>query len=178
VKHVPHILDRRLRSRLILATGIAVGLAVLNWYLLTSEIDISPIAPPEAVAEPEIASAAIAEDAGAKTEQQTFPQTLARPLFRSSRRPAETEKPRIAARPQAAPNRPARLPEGLELVGIMKADGKAGKALLRMGGSPGEWVEVGHVLQGWRISQIDAASILFEAEGRHQSLSLFPPKSE
>lgn len=171
-------LDGGRRTALLFAAGLAACLALVNWRLLTAEIEVSPIVPPDAVTGSEIAVFGWTADANARTEPQTFPETLARPLFRSTRRPVEAEKPQTAQRPQAAAKQPAKLPESLELVGIMKTDGRDGKALIRLGGSPGQWVEVGHVLQGWRVSQIEAASILFEAEGRRETLSLFPRKSE
>jgi hypothetical protein len=171
------IVQNRRRPALLLLTGMAACLALLNWRLLTAEIDASPIAaPPES--EGALAPARWALDERPAAEPQAFVQTLARPLFRSSRRPPETDKPQTAPRPQIAARQPAKLPENLQLIGIMKPSGRAGKALIRIDGSAGEWVEVGHMLQGWRISQIDAASIRFETEGRQQVLSLFPPKAE
>jgi hypothetical protein len=159
-----------------MAVAVVIGLGLLNWSLLTAEIDISPISPEDAGVGGQIASiGALSADLG-KNGPDAFPETLARPLFRSTRRPPELEKPQTAARPQEASRQAAKLPDDLELVGIMKEDGRAGRALIRLGGasSTGQWVEVGHVLQGWRLSRIDSAGISLEAEGREQRISLFP----
>jgi hypothetical protein len=162
----------------LLAAAAMIGLGVLNWHLATAEIDISPIAPPDI--ETQNPAANLGEptvDAGS-VGPAAYPEMLARPLFRASRRPPDAEKPQVAARPQAAPRQAARLPENLALVGVMKEHGRAGRALIRLGESAGQWVEVGHVLQGWRLSRIDPAGIAFEADGREQRLSLFRPRDE
>jgi hypothetical protein len=149
-------------------------LAGLNWRLLTAEIDTSAIPPAASDAEAQLAAIAALPNA-ADAAPQSYPQTLSRPLFRATRRPPEREQPAAAARPQAAPPRQAaRLPENLELVGIMQEEGRAGRALIRQGeAATGQWVEVGHMLQGWRLSRIEAGGIAFEAEGREQRLTLY-----
>jgi hypothetical protein len=68
-------------------------------------------------------------------------------------------------------------PRAIELVGIIKEGGRAGRALIRSGEEPtGIWVQVGHELQGWRLSRIDARGIVLEADGRQVQLSLNPVK--
>jgi hypothetical protein len=162
----------------LLAVAAVIGLGALNWHLLTVEIDISPIASPDM--ETQSLAAGIGETAvhAGTVGPANYSETLARPLFRASRRPPEAEKSQVAARPQAGPKQAARLPENLALVGVMKEHGRAGRALIRLGDSAGQWVEVGHVLQGWRLSRIDTAGIAFEADGREQRLSLFRQSEE
>jgi hypothetical protein len=168
----------RSRMALLLTIGAVVAMALLNWRLLTMDIDISPASGADA-ADPALLSAAdwLPGDAGA-AEAINYPEMLARPLFRSGRRPAEAEKPQIAVQDSAAPpEHAAKLPEDIQLVGIMKNTGGTGRALIRSGGSAsGQWVEVGHVLDGWRLSRIEAGSVYFEIEGEKQKLSLFPAK--
>ena len=154
-------------------------LALLNWRLLTMDIDISPVSGTDA-ADPALLSEAdwLPGEAGA-AEAVTYPEMLARPLFRSSRRPAEAVKPQIATQESAPPEHAAKLPDDTRLVGIMKETGGAGRALIRSGASPtGQWVEIGHVLEGWRLSRIEAGSVYFETGGEKLKLSLFPSRGE
>ena len=170
----------RSRLALLLIIGAALGMGLLNWRLLTMDIDISPAAGTDA-ADPALLSEAdwLPGEAG-PAEAVTYPEMLARPLFRSDRRPAEAVTPQIAAQENVAPpEHAAKLPEDIQLVGIMKQTGGAGRALIRSGASPtGQWVEIGHVLDGWRLSRIEAGSVYFEIEGEKQKLSLFPAKEQ
>ena len=170
----------RSRLALLLIIGAVAGMALLNWRLLTTDIDISPAAGTDA-ADPALLSEAdwLPGEAG-PAEAVTYPEMLARPLFRSGRRPAEAAAPQIAAQESVAPpEHAAKLPDDIQLVGIMKQTGGAGRALIRSGASPtGQWVEIGHVLDGWRLSRIEAGSVYFEIEGEKRKLSLFPAKTE
>ena len=167
----------RSRLALLLVVGAVLGLALLNWRLLTMDIDISPSSGGDA-ADPALLSAS--DWLPGAVEAVTYPEMLARPLFRSSRRPVEAVKPQIAAEESApAPEQAAKLPDDIQLVGIMKETGEAGRALIRSGDSPtGRWVEIGHVLEGWRLSRIEAGSVYFETDGEKRKLSLFPAKGE
>ena len=170
------------RSRLasLLVIAAVLSLALLNWRLLTMDIDISPASGTDAT-DPALLTAAdwLPGDAG-PAEIATYPEMLARPLFRSSRRPAEAAKPQAAVEERAPPpEQAAKLPDDIQLVGIMKQTGGAGRALIRSSGSPtGQWVEIGHMLEGWRLSRIEAASVYFETGGEKQKLSLFPSKEQ
>ena len=163
-------------SGTLLGLGVCAVLALVNWHLLTMPIDISPAAPGGAEGGITLAAIEEAPNAPEAASPGAFPETLQRPLFRSSRRPPDPAKPQVAARPsRAAPRQVARLPEDLELVGIMKESGRAERALIRSAASPtGTWIEVGYVLNGWRLSRIESSSILFETDGQKQTLSLFP----
>jgi general secretion pathway protein N len=158
---------------LILAMGV-LGLAALNAHLLVGEIDITPLPPGDAAATAQTTMVEGLPEDAATVGSQSYPETLRRPLFRSTRRPPEPEKPRTAAAPAPTARQVARLPENLELVGIMKESGRTERALIRSDAAQaGQWVEVGHVLQGWRLSRIESGSILFEADGRQQRLTLY-----
>lgn len=167
------------RLALLLIIGAVLGMALLNWRLLTMDIDISPVSGTDA-ADPALLSEAdwLPGEAGV-AEAVTYPEMLARPLFRSSRRPADAAKPQVAAQESTPPEHAAKLPDDIRLVGIMKETGGAGRALIRSGASPtGQWVEIGHVLEGWRLSRIEAGSVYFETGGEKQKLSLFPSRRE
>lgn len=165
-------------AALLVAFGIA-ALAVLNWHVLTMPIDVSPAAIPTGTDAsfpvPDEGTHALSE---ATAERATsFPQTLARPLFRADRRPRDRTRPDATASLRTSSVRAQVPPPNVELVGIIKEGGSTGRALIRSGDEPtGIWVEVGHTLQGWRLSRIDARGIVLEADGRQVQLSLNPAK--
>jgi hypothetical protein len=160
----------------LLAFGAAIALALLNWHLMTMDIDISPTTPDAAA---EAVPPILFDDpasVSAEAQRAAFPQTLARPLFRAERRPLEREAPRATAPLRTTGPRIAKLPDDLELVGIMQEGDQAVRAMIRSGDSPtGKWVEVGHLLNGWRLSRIETGSVLFEADGQQHRLTLFSP---
>ena len=161
------------------ALVIGIGLALANWHVLMMPIDISAAAPPAAPAITATGAVEHLADAPPALTAAAFPATLARPLFRDTRRPPDPAKPEIADARPAEPPKPVRLPDGLALIGIVKESGDSGRALIRSPASgTGQWVEVGYLLEGWRLSRIEAGSILFEIDDRKQSLSLFPQKGE
>ena len=161
----------------VLALGACLGLALLNWHVVTQEVDISP-APLGEDLEGALPALDAAMPEVAATNAVNYPETLARPLLRASRRPPDAAKPRLAASP-AAPKRVAKLPEGIALIGIMKEAGKRERALIRSGDEPtAQWIELGQMLNGWRLSLIEPGSVLFEAQGQKQNLSLFPARGE
>ena len=169
--------ERRSRLPALLAAGACLGLAFLSWRLATMEIDISPVAPGGAGEAVRLAAIETLPAEPKPPAPGAFPQTLARPLFRANRRPPQ---PGAAGR-QNTPGqqRAARPPDSLELVGVMKDTGGAERALIRTPASPtGEWLEVGHVLDGWRLSRIEPGGVTFESDGQKLSLSLFPKKDE
>lgn len=156
---------------------VAVLALLANWYAVTGDIEVSPIiveAPADASA-----PASAAQINAASTPSADYSATLARPLFRASRRPPAT--------PDAAPETTAStgqeiaadLPGGTHLAGVIKEVGKPGRALLRTPEQPsGDWVEIGHEVGGWRLAEIEAQSVAFEASGQRRVLSLFTAKSE
>lgn len=170
------------RSRLatLLLIGAVLGMALLNWRLLSMDIDISPASGVDATDAAALSTADWLPGEAGAVEVATYPEMLTRPLFRSDRRPPEPKKPQVAAREGARlPEQAAKLPESIQLIGIMNETGGAGRALIRSGASPtGEWIEIGHVLDGWRLSRIEASSVYFETAGEKQKLSLFPAKTQ
>ena len=176
---MPRPLHGQQRSRLpaLLAIAACLGLALLNWRILNMGIDTSPVAPGTG------GEAALAQVEGLTAEpdiaaNSAFPETLERPLFRANRRPPDPKKPDVAAARPSQPQIAAKLPDGLALVGIIK-EGGVERALLRTHGSEqGQWVGIGYVLDGWRLSRIDNGSVIFEAGGQKQALSLFPKREE
>jgi hypothetical protein len=149
----------------------------LNWRVLTMPIDISPAAIPAgadaALPLPGDETRALPQ---APEHAGSFPQTLARPLFRSDRRPRDIARPDATASVRTASVRPQAPPPDVELIGIIKEGRGAGRALIRSGQEPtGSWVQLGQELQGWRLSRIDARSIVLEADGRQVQLSLKVP---
>lgn len=164
----------------LLAICALLSAMLLNWYLLTEEIDISP-AEADIIADARTLGDVPGLPAVApKSIETSFPETLARPLFWESRRPLEAQPSKVTAPQRARTSRQiAGLPEDLELIGIVKERGHAGRALIRSGGkTAGEWIEIGHVLNGWRLSRIETGSVVFDAEGQQQKLTLFPDKAE
>jgi hypothetical protein len=159
------------------AAALCFGLVYANCYILHVPIDGAAITAggPQVVAAaaPNVRMDALPASAAA------FPATLTRPLFRASRRPPDLAKPELAGARPSQLQQPARLPDGVALIGILQENGGAGRALIRSRASTiGQWVEVGHVLEGWRLSRIETGSIQFEAGGAKQSLSLFPRNGE
>jgi hypothetical protein len=162
----------------LLAVAACVGLALLNWRVLDMEIDTSPVTPPGASNEAALAAAGDMPPAPSAAATAAFPETLARPLFRSNRRPpaAKPDEARTAAKTA----KPAvALPTDLKLIGIVKEKGQAERALIRSGASAdGQWLQVGQIVEGWRLARIDDSGIVFEANGEERNLSLFPKSSE
>jgi hypothetical protein len=157
----------------LLAVAGCLAMGFANLHLLTREIDTSSIPEEPGDQATHVFAGELAQPPAA--DRSDYPVTLARPLFRATRRPppAVAETP-AAKRPEPARRRTAKLPDDLQLVGIMKENGKTGRALIRSSKSPtGEWIEVGHVLEGWRLSRVEQRSIQFESGGQKQELSLF-----
>lgn len=167
------------RRPVLIASLIAAMLALLNWYAITAEIDISPASYGAEDAAAPLAPIAQLHILNQQLEPAAFPQTAARPLFQPNRRPADRERKGSPPAPAAASKRPAKLPSDVELVGIMREGRSAGRALIRTGDdTTGQWIEIGHVLDGWRLSRIEGNDIVFEADGRSERLTLFPAQDK
>ncbi|WP_119392171.1 hypothetical protein [Taklimakanibacter lacteus] len=115
---------------------------------------------------------------------QTFPETLARPLFSPTRKPPGPRPPEPVAnqppdvQPIAEPP-PVQLtsPETLILKGIF-IDDKRRLALIQTPTAPqGTWLAAGSSVEGWTIRQIDKQGIALEANGQRASLTLYVDKS-
>jgi hypothetical protein len=104
-------------------------------------------------------------------------QTVARPLFWESRRPQPPAPPPAAAQAPSpvdagAPSDPGGSSD-MRLAGILTLGARTRRALLVWPQSPaGEWLTEGAEIDGWRIRQIDRASVRLEAGGRQVELKL------
>ncbi|MEQ1717733.1 MAG: hypothetical protein ABL907_17440, partial [Hyphomicrobium sp.] len=165
-------------------TGLALavlGLAALNWQILSTPVDLTPIAPPPAG--PGATTSTVIGDAAPVSRAVIGgdSEILARPLFRPDRRPfvpkpvAEVVPPPPEQAPAAVPTPPQSepaavpvppLPPGLKLVGIVGGVQGARRALLRSAEMPeGKWYPLGSDLNGWKITRIDADEALLAANG-------------
>jgi hypothetical protein len=104
-----------------------------------------------------------------RAPEQSDP-VLARPIFFPSRKPFEP--PPLPAAPQPPPPDPTFVVDGIMLTG------GARKAHLRQPHEiDGNWRAAGHVIDGWRIAQIDAAGIVLEQADRRLAMHLYPSDS-
>lgn len=114
---------------------------------------------------------------------KSFPETLARPLFSSTRRPPEPRPPEPVAGqlPQLTetpPPQPIQVtsPETLILKGIF-IDDERRLALIQTPATPqGVWLAPGAEVEGWTVSRIEKQSIAIEANGQAASLTLYVDK--
>jgi len=111
----------------------------------------------------------------ARAPEQNDP-VLARPIFFASRKPFEPPPAQAATSPPAAPKPPP--PDPTFVVDGIMLNGGARKAHLRQPHEiDGEWYGTGHVIDGWKIVQIDAAGIVLEQADRRLALHLYPSDS-
>jgi hypothetical protein len=154
------------RRLAVASLAVAAGLlAMLNWQLVQSPVDISPVSPPSDKADaPPVGDGQPATALDGKTADQ-FRETVARPLFNPSRRPVER-----AETPGKEPK--VELVE-LRLVGVMKAAGQPPRALLRLANEPtGKWIAEGTQIDGWKLRKVNERSVVVESGGRSQELTL------
>jgi hypothetical protein len=154
--------------------GAAGVLAWLDFQLLQSPVDISPVAPPPGKALSRPQQNPPPTTALDKKSPEQFAETVGRPLFNPSRKPVQ--RTAVAARaPKAEPAK-------LRLVGVMKADDGPPRALIRFADeSTGKWIAEGDEYHGWTLTKVNETSVTVEAGGRTQELVLFilpppPPK--
>ncbi len=138
--------------------AIMLGVCLALGYVVQDELARGPVlapAPLGAAAPENIASAP--ERAGPPTTPiEAFAETLARPLFHASRKPA----PKIVA---AAPEAPAAQSPVLELVGVVI--GPEGRSALIRISTSAELVEVsvGERIDGWRLETIETDRIMLKS---------------
>jgi hypothetical protein len=110
----------------------------------------------------------------ARVPEQNDP-VLARPIFFPSRKPFEPP-PQAVAPPPAAPK--IRPPDPVFVVDGIMLTGGAGKAHLRQPREvDGRWHEMGQVVDGWTIVQIDAAGIVLEQADWRVAIRLYSSDS-
>ncbi len=156
---------------------VVAGLCYLNWWQANAPIDISPVVPAPGEDTGQQAHTASGTIARTDPALQELSETLARPIFRSDRRPAaakpvETSAP--AAQEQPPPQSSV---DTLRLVGMMRSGTSAQRALIRVAGLPNaEWVEVGGQIGGWTVGKIEPDRVLVKRNGDTAELKLFAPK--
>ena len=144
----------------------SIGLLVLlNSYLVLSPIDISPVAPPTAkTAAQRLEVGETATPLDNKMAEQ-FQETVGRPLFNPSRRPVQREE--TTARDLTVGT------GELRLIGVMKSVDQPPRALIRSANEPtGKWIAEGAELNGWKLSKVNARSVIVQAGERSQELTL------
>lgn len=157
---------------------VVAGLGYLNWWQANTHIDISPL-----ITEP--AGDTLKTDAGAIGAPQAIvptlaqlTETVARPVFRSDRRPLILEPSEEQALPVASEPDPSLVsPESLRLVGVMRSGTSARRALIRVAGTAAAtWVETGAEVSGWTVEKIETDRVFFARNGDKAELKLFAPK--
>lgn len=162
-------------SRLGVAAAVALvgALAWMNWRLVDTPVDISPIAPPAARLDGRQSGTEFAADASSRRQLPALRDTVERVLFSPTRRPP------VAAAEQPPADRPARAETtstaNLRLVGVMRSGGDAWRALIRAEDGA-EWHGVGARVAGWRLAEIEPERVVLEERGRRLELSLHPTR--
>jgi hypothetical protein len=161
--------SRRGTTVAVAALTVAAGaLAWLDFHLLQSPVDISPVAPPAGKAEAHAQHGPQPATALDKKTAEQFQETVNRPLFNPSRRPVQRAEPPARA--------PKVEPAKLRLVGVMKVDDGPPRALIRFADEPsGRWIAEGGAYHGWTLTKVNEGSVIVEAGGRTQELMLFVP---
>ena len=160
---------RGARLAVAVLAGAAGVLAWLDYHLLQSPVDISPVAPPPGKAEARSQHSAPPATALDKKSAEQFQEAVSRPLFNPSRRPVQRTETAARVPPKAEPAK-------LRLVGVMKADDGPPRALIRFAGEPtGRWIAEGGEYHGWTLTKVNDGSVIVEAGGRPQELMLFIP---
>jgi hypothetical protein len=158
---------RRARLAISALAGGAGLLAVLNLHLVQSAVDISPLVPSGDRTELEpLQAQALVTPLDKKTAEQ-LAETVGRPLFHPSRRPVQRAEAVAAPEPTAEP------PSKLRLVGIVRFADQPPRALIRFAGEPmGKWLVEGAEHKGWRLSKVNARSVMIQSGKRAHELTL------
>lgn len=163
-----------------LLTAAVAGLGYGNWQAVNEAIDTTPIMPP-VPATP--VTAADPTTTGPKTiTLNDISETVSRPLFMASRRPAPPPKndentSLTQTPPPPAPSANATPPANLRLIGTMKSGDTQRKALIQVENSQSaKWLDVGADAGGWRVSEIAEDHVVVEAAGARSTLLLHPSK--
>ncbi|HEX5958187.1 MAG TPA: hypothetical protein VFY92_05965 [Hyphomicrobiaceae bacterium] len=142
-------------------------LAVLDLHLLQSAVDISPLVPSGGRPELEPLQAQTPVTALDKKTAEQLAETVSRPLFDPSRRPVQR------AEAVASPERTAEPPSKLRLIGIVRFADQPPRALIRFAGeSMGKWLAEGAEHKGWRVSKVNARSVMVQSGKQAHELTL------
>jgi hypothetical protein len=152
-----------------LLAGTVGVLALLDWYLVSSPVDTSPIAPAAGNADtPHRGGSGLATALDKKPVAQ-FEEIVSRPLFNPGRRAVQRGGDAAKETPDEPP--------AMRLVGVMKTAGRPGRALIRFANEPtGRWLSEGEEHNGWRVRKVDARSVIVEGGGRSHELALSSPR--
>jgi len=151
--------------RMVAVLGLAVAaLAWLNWQLVQSPVDITPIAPEAGRVEgPRTPGSALLTPLD-KKPMFAFRDTVSRPVFVPDRKPVQRDQ---------APAKEAAGPGSMRLVGVMKLGDRPGRALIRMASEPtGKWIAEGEQFDGWKLREVLVRSVIVESGGRTHELTL------
>ena len=161
---------RRRGTNLVVAV-LAVTAGVLAWldfHLLQTPVDVSPVAPPPARTEVRPQRSPPPATALDKKTPEQFQEAVDRPLFNPGRKPVQ--------RSQTATRAPKMAPARLRLVGVMKPDDGPPRALIRFADEPaGRWIAEGDEYHGWTLTKVNDGSVTVKAGGRTEVLMLFTP---
>ena len=153
------------KTAIAVLAGVVGLLALLNWYLIASPIDVSPIAPTAGNAgTPHRGNTDLATALDNKSFAQ-FQEVVGRPLFNPNRRPVVRDSDTAK---EAAPD-----PSEMRLVGVMKSGNEPSRALIRFANEQtGRWLAEGEQHNGWRVRKIDTRSVVVEGSGRSHELTI------
>ena len=98
----------------------------------------------------------------------TDTQTLTRPIFAKSRRPAAKSAETVT------PKNSAGSPPPLTLQAIVLSNGASRAYLAAPGNANGDWYGVGQLVEGWTISEIRASELTVKSDEQTATLSLYP----
>lgn len=163
--------------------NLAILLAVLGAIVLIV-IALEIQFPPEF--EKQAGKAALSADSTAPTSRQrraenisllplgSYEEIVARPLFRSERRPPDPEEAASEAQQAAAQaqQEQVHIEELFALSGVVVTKNKTVALLQDIKNNKSVRVSEGESLEGWRVEQVLPESVLFSHNGRSESLEL------
>lgn len=145
---------------------LALGSGLLVTYVVSGDVDISPISTP-ATGSTGAAPASSDDEVRFRLDGvavESFTETVERPLFWSTRKPKPAEAVAAAAGPPGVE---------LRLVGVMQGANGKPRALIVSPQQPhGRWLEEGGEFEGWRLTRIGANTISVESGGRRHELRM------
>lgn len=154
-----------------LLAAVSAALVFINWQLKTAPVETAAIDGPAVDTGPDEASPSSDEPNNASLQRPpNLSEALARPLFWPSRRPAVSQNEALPE--PSIPVPPPPDASGMQLVGIMQADGNL-KALIRPDiAAEGNWFALGDEINGWHLQSIWSDSATIENAGTTIELQL------